>query len=511
MKQPNTITANNQRILKNSIFIYLRLAIVMAIALYTTRVLLNSLGVVDYGIYNVVCGFVMLFGFLNISMSNGIQRFYNYTLGKDGPTHLSSVYSTAIVIQFIIIAIILLFAETIGLWYINNEMVIPHDKLIAANWIYQFSILSLVFTILQGPYNAAVLAYERMNIYAYISIADALLKLLAAIMVSSVANDRLIFYGVLIAGISLFNLLAYYIYCKIRLPHIKFVSNRQRVLFKQMFSFLGWNIFGSFAYVVKGQGTNLVLNNFFGAVVNAANGITTQITYAIQSFATNLVIAFKPQLTQSYAVGDYARTERLLLSMSKLSYLLFCIIGIPLICEIDYILSIWIGDTTPPQTAMFCVLSIIATGIGCLNTPITQVIHATGKMKRYQIVTSTIICSIVPISWIALQMGASAYAVFYITIVVTIINQVACIYTLNTIFPIKLRVYISDVIVKCLIYTCLSFIIAYLIGNSMPASWLRLLLVCIGSLASAIFIPFFVLNNEERELVKPFIRKFIRR
>ena len=483
----------------------------MAIALYTTRVLLNSLGVIDYGIYNVVCGFVMLFGFLNISMSNGIQRFYNYTLGKEGPSHLSSVYSTAIAIQVIIIAIILLFAETIGLWYINNEMVIPHDKLVAANWIYQLSIVSLVFTILQGPYNAAVLAYERMNIYAYISIADAILKLLAAIMVSSVTDDRLIIYGIFIVCISLFNLLAYYLYCKVQLSHMKFVNGAQRELFKQMFSFLGWNIFGSFAYVVKGQGTNVILNNFFGAVINAANGITTQVTYAIQSFATNLVIAFKPQLTQSYAMGDYERTERLLFSMSKLSYLLFCIIGIPLICEIDFILSIWIGDTTPPQTAMFCILSIIATGIGCLNTPVTQVIHATGKMRLYQIVTCVIICSIIPISWIALRYGASANSVFYITIIITILNQAACIYTLNTIFPIKLRKYIIDVVLRCLIFTCISFMIVYLISNSMPPSWLRLLLVCIGTIASAMFIPWVVLNNEEQQLIKQFIRKFIRR
>lgn len=483
----------------------------MAIALYTTRVLLNSLGVIDYGIYNVVCGFVMLFGFLNISMSNGIQRFYNYTLGKEGPSHLSSVYSTAIAIQVIIIAIILLFAETIGLWYINNEMVIPHDKLVAANWIYQLSIVSLVFTILQGPYNAAVLAYERMNIYAYISIADAILKLLAAIMVSSVTDDRLIIYGIFIVCISLFNLLAYYLYCKVQLSHMKFVNGVQRELFKQMFSFLGWNIFGSFAYVVKGQGTNVILNNFFGAVINAANGITTQVTYAIQSFATNLVIAFKPQLTQSYAMGDYERTERLLFSMSKLSYLLFCIIGIPLICEIDFILSIWIGDTTPPQTAMFCILSIIATGIGCLNTPVTQVIHATGKMRLYQIVTCVIICSIIPISWIALRYGASANSVFYITIIITILNQAACIYTLNTIFPIKLRKYIIDVVLRCLIFTYISFMIVYLISNSMPPSWLRLLLVCIGTIASAMFIPWVVLNNEEQQLIKQFIRKFIRR
>ena len=214
MKQ-EVISANNQRILKNSVFIYFRLAMVMAIALYSTRILINSLGVLDYGIYNVVCGFVMIFGFLNVSMSNGIQRFYNYTIGKDGYNHLSEVYSTSIIIQIIIIGIILIFAETIGLWYLNNEMIIPSDKLASANWVYQLSIISLILTILQGPYSATVLAYERMNIYAYISIADALFKLCAAVVIKYTSSDKLILYGILICSISLINLVAYFTYNKV--------------------------------------------------------------------------------------------------------------------------------------------------------------------------------------------------------------------------------------------------------------------------------------------------------
>lgn len=508
MKQPEVITANNQRILKNSIFIYFRLAMVMAIALYSTRILINSLGILDYGIYNVVCGFVMMFGFLNISMSNGIQRFYNYTLSKEGVNNLSAVYSTSIIIQIIIISIILIFTETIGLWYLNNKMVIPSDKLISANWVYQLSIISLILTILQGPYSATVLAYERMNIYAYISIADAIFKLCAAVIIQYTSSDKLVLYGILICCISLINLVTYFTYNKIKFPFLKFTPKLQRKLFKQMFSFLGWNIFGSFAYVAKGQGTNIILNNFFGAIVNAANGITVQITYAIQSFASNLVIAFKPQLTHSYAIGDYNRTEHLLFSMSKLSYFLFCIIGIPLICEIEYILSIWIGDTTPPQTSIFCILSIIATGIGCFNTPITQVIHATGQMKQYQIVTSSIICSILPISWIALKLEATAYSVFYITIIITVINQVACVYTMNKVFRINIRQYIIDVVVKCGIFTFLTYTTAHIISRTMPESIVRFSLVVVGTIVSSILILIAILNQEEKNIVKTFFHKF---
>lgn len=502
------ISADNNRVLKNSVYIYLRLGVVMFIALYSTRILLHSLGVVDYGIYNVVCGFVSMFGFINISMSNGIQRFYNYTLGKEGDKQLSDVYSAAVVIQINIIAIIVLLAETIGLWYLNNVMVIPADKVTDANWIFQLSILSLVLTILQGPYSAAILAYERMDFYAIVSIIDAALKLSAAFILRYVNNSHLIAYGWFITGISFIMFVLYYTYSKRKTQNLVLNRKINKTLLREMFSFLGWNIFGSFSYVFKAQGTNLLLNSFFGTIVNAANGITTQVTYAIQSFASNLVIAFKPQLTQAYAIGDYDRTRKLLYSMSKLSYLLFCIIAIPIICEIDYILNIWIGDSVPPFTATFCILSIIATGIGCFNTPITQVIHATGQMRRYQLITSCIICSIIPISWIALMLGAEANSVFIITIAVTIINQIACVYTLNSIFCIDLKRYFTEV-AKCLTFTCIALIAPYLISTTMEASFTRLVVVCLSILLSFGAIPL-VLNHAEKQTLMSFIKRVVK-
>ena len=502
-----SVIENNKRIAKNTIFLYFRLAIVMLVNLYATRVVLDVLGVSDYGVYNVVCGFVAMFSFLNTSMANGVQRFYNIELGKGGKNAITRVYNTALIIQIILAIIILVLTETIGLWYLNTKMVISPDRLVAANWIFQFSVVSLVFVIIQIPYSAAILAYERMNYYAIVSVADALMKLAIVLILPHLAGDSLITYGLLIMLISIFNFFLYWIYCYKKFEHLLFEKRFDKALFKSMMSFSGWNLFGSFAYILKGQGVNVLINAFFGTVVNAANGIATQVSSAIQAFSTNLVIAFKPQLTQSYAAGDYERTEQLMLSMSKISFGLMCVIAVPIIVEIDYVLGIWLKYDIPQHANIFTVLTIASIMIGILNAPITQVIHATGRMKKYQIATSIVICSILPISWLFLKLGYGASSVFVITIILVAINQIVCMWVLHSLFRFNVQRYIKEVITPCLAITIIPFFTAYSLCYILPTSAWRLIIIAVVNMSIILALFYIMMSSSEKSAIREYVIK----
>lgn len=304
--------SGNKRIAKNTIFLYGRLVFVLLTSLYTVRVILNALGIIDYGVYNVVGGFVSMFGFLNTSMANATQRFYNYEIGKNGEKASVKVYNAAFRTQIILAGILLLLSEIVGVWYVNTMMELPCDRIWVANWLLQFSILSLVFTIIQVPYAAATMAYEKMNFYAIVGVVDVVLKLGIAIGVKYFSGDKLLLYGLLILTISVANYMMYFVYTKRNFPWLKLSWKHYSKKFqKEMLSFSGWNLFGSFAFMLRGQGFNVLLNYFFGVVINAANGIAGQISSALQQFSTNLILAFKPQLVQNYATGNIDRTRNM--------------------------------------------------------------------------------------------------------------------------------------------------------------------------------------------------------
>lgn len=481
----------------------------MMVNLYATRVVLDVLGVSDYGIYNVVCGFVAMFGFLNTSMSNAIQRFYNYEFGKNGDLAIVKVYNSALVIQLALAIFVVLLAETIGLWYLNYQMVIAPDRLVAANWIFQFSVISLLFVILQVPYSAAILAYEDMDYYAFVSVLDAVIKLAIVIILPFLIGDSLILYGVLIMLVSILNFVLYYTYSRKKYKILKFKRYFKKDLLRSMMGFSSWNLLGSFAYVIKGQGINLLLNSFFGTIVNAANGIATQVSSAIQTFSSNLVLAFKPQLTHSYAIGDYTRAEQLMLSMSKISYVLMLIIAVPIIAEIDYILSLWLKSNIPNYTSTFVILTIASMMINILNTPVTQMIHASGKMKMYQLTTSIVVCSILPISWIFLKLGYDANSVFIITIVISAINQVACLSVLHAIFKFDWGKYLRVVILPCIIITIVTFVIVIHVKPILPSSILRLLIIFTINLGLVGTLLYTTMTAEEKSNIKLLGKKIL--
>lgn len=505
-------SSNNKRIAKNTLFLYLRMILVLVVSLYTTRVVLNALGAVDYGIHNVVAGFVTMFAFLNTSMSNGIQRFYNFKLGKEGEEALTQVYNTAVLIQGILAVVVVILLETVGLWYLETKMVIPIERMPTARWIYQFSVLSLVLVIMQIPYSAAIMAHERMNYYAYVSIIDVGLKLAVALWIPHARHDKLLVYGAYIMVVHIVNFLLYFVYSKYNFKSIKLQRGFHKDLFKDMLSFSGWNVLGTFAYMLKNQGLNVLLNAFFGPVVNAARGISATISGAIYGFQGNIVTAFRPQTVQSYAAGNHSRVKSLMFSLSKISYLMLFMLSMPVIIELPYILQLWLGDAVPDYTVPFTMLILINMVIGGLNTPVTQVIHATGRIRNYQIGTSLVMCSILPISWLFLKAGGNPITVYIVSLCITCINQVVCMLILRQEFPYSIKDYLKSIILPCFLVSLVSVIIPIVLHYTMASSFIRLVLVAITGVGGVILSAYyFALNAYEKGMIGDFVKKFLKR
>lgn len=507
---PEINASANKRLAKNTLFLYLRMFLVLVVSLYTTRVVLNALGVVDYGIYNVVAGFVSMFAFLNTSMSNGIQRFYNFKLGSEGEDSIKKVYNTALVIQSLLALIVVILLETVGLWYLNVKMVIPSERMATAQWIYQFSVMSLVIVIMQIPYSAAIMAHERMSYYAYVSIIEVVLKLVFALILPHVDSDKLLVYGVYSLGISLLNFLLFFIYSKRNFKSIVFQRVFYKDLFVNMLSFSGWNIFGTFAYMIKNQGLNVLLNAFFGPVVNAARGVSTMISSAIQGFQSNIVISFRPQVVGSYAEGNYHRVTNLMFSLSKISYYMLYVISVPVIIELTYILHLWLGDTIPEYTEPFTVLVLLIMIVSALNTPLSQVVHATGKMRNYQVVTSIFICLILPVAWVFLKLGGDPVTVYWISLIITCLNQVICMLLLKRVYDYSIRAYIKEIIVSCLLVSIGGLILPVVAHFFMPESFWRLVVVTLLGVSSTAACAYLTFNKEEKQLVQGFVKKIIK-
>ena len=507
MDEISNNSVSNKRILKNTLFLYCRMIIVLLVSLYATRVILNVLGVTDYGIYNVVAGFVSMFSFLNSAMNNTTQRYLNYERGRGDLNSLSNVFNTACQIQAIIAVVTLLLLEVFGVWYINNIMIIPQERIIAANWVFQFSSLSLVLLILQIPYSADIISHERMDYYALISIIDVAINLLIVIGLPCLSYDKLFVYGLLSFLLSLINFLLFYIYSNRNFVEVKLRFEFDRELFKTMLSFSGWNMLGAIAYTIQGQGLNVLVNSFFGPVVNAARAIAFQIHAAISGFSENIATAFKPQLIESYAIQDLRRTKELMFSMSKYCYLMIFIFSLPVIVEIESILSIWLGGTVPDYTAIFAILVLVNLLVSSLNLPISQTVQATGKVKYYQIIRSLLVALTLPISWLFLKEGYNPTVVFWITIMVSIINQPVCMIILHSNFDYSYLDYIQNVILPCMLLTVVAPLAPVVIHIFIQDSIIRILVVSGVSLIWSICIAFMlVLNSNERNAIIQWVR-----
>ena len=498
----------NKRIAINSIYMSIRMVFVLCITLYTTRVVLDALGIVDYGIYNVVCGFASMFTFLNTSMSNGIQRFFNFEYGKNGIDGAKKVYNAGLLIQIILAIIIIISCETIGVWYLYNKMVIPPDRIIAAMWVFQFSILSFVFVILKAPYSASVMAHEKMGFYSVLSIIEVVFKLAIVLLIPYLPGDSLIIYGVLFALISFIDFFSFYLYSKINFEEIKINKSFDKCIIKSMLGFSGWNIFGSFSNMMKEQGINLVLNFFCGPIVNAARGVANQVNGGIQGFVTNILIPVRPQIIQSFASGNTKRTLNLTYSVSKLSCLFLYLICVPIMLEIKDILSLWLKGNVPNHTESFVIIIIATAFISNLNASVSGVVHASGKMKKYQLATTFCSLLCIPLSYIVLYNHYSPELALSMVFLSMLLVQAVSLLVLKTIIKYSIKDYIKSVILPVAWVIALTLWISILIKYRLQSEPVRFLLIFLCHFFSVSYVSYVIaLNKSEKELIRKFIKR----
>lgn len=500
---------NNRRIAQNTLFLYLRMVIVMAITLYTTRALLSAMGVEDYGVYNVVCGFVSMFGFLNTSMANGIQRFFNYEIGKNGEEGVGRIFSHAIVIQTVLSFVILFVVETGGLWYLFNKMVIPDGRFQAAVWIFQFAMLQLIFMMITVPYNAAIMAYERMDFYAFVSVLDAVFKLMIVLALPNISEDKLVCYGALMTLISVINYLLNRGYAKACFKKLKFCKEWDRNLFVSMLSFSGWNIFGSISHIMQNQGVNLIFNAFWGTIVNAANGVAMQVNSAVNSLTSGFVTAVRPQMIKSYASGNIDYLKKMYYSVSKLTFYLVMLLAIPMVGEMDTILGFWLGvGKYPEMTSLFCQLTMFMAVCNSYATPTSIIIHATGKMKNFQLIVSSITLLIIPIAYVAARLGSDAAMIIFFSAMITIVAQFARLIIIKEQVGFSVVDYCKKVLAPTWEVLALSIAVTFFMHTITPNySFWPIIRIAVCVVFSCIIIYLIGIDKIEKRLVLSFIKK----
>ena len=451
-------------IAKNTLMLYFRQILIMLVSLYTVRVVLNVLGAEDYGIYNVVAGVVVLFSFVNNAMASGTQRFLNYSLGENDLKKTQDIYSASLLIHLSISIFFIILAETAGLWFVSNKLNIPENRLSVAVIAYQFSVATCVFNILKVPYNAVIIAYEKMSFFAWISIIEAILKLSVTFIISFVKFDKLVFYSFLLSCISFIIALAYKFFCnkEFEIAHFKKVSDKG--LIKNLISFSGWNLFGATANMCNTQGTNIVLNIFTNVTVNAAMGIANQVNTAVYSFVSNFQTAFNPQIVKSWASKDYDFFHSLLIKSSKYSFYLLYIIVLPLWLNADFILSFWLKNV-PDYAVSFVRLILIWSLVESINGPLYMAAHATGNIKLYQIVIGIINLFNLPLVIIAFIFGANPYWLFYIRIALNVFALFFRVEFCARFVLLSRKNFIKNVIARILLVALPSAAITFFIGK----------------------------------------------
>ena len=398
----------NKLIAKNTLYLYLRMMFSMGVSLYTSRVVLATLGVEDYGIYNVVGGVVVMFSFLNTSMSAATSRFMTFALGKDDRVGLQKTFSAALTIHILIAFLILVLAETVGLWFLENKMVIAPDRMNSARVVYQFSIISTMATIIKTPYNATIIAYERMNIFAFIEILNTCLKLGIVYILVGVLWDKLILYAMLMLIVACLIVGIYRLYCIKQFKECKYKYEWNIKVIHPMLAFTGWETLGVGAFIGATQGINIILNLFFGTMVNAAYGVATQVNGVLTAFVMNFQTAVNPQIIKLYATGKMNELYSLIFQTAKFSFSLMWLLLLPVSIHLETILQIWLVEV-PEYVASFCRLMLIQSLISCVQRPFIITIHATGKMKVYQLTAGIVLLSVLPISYFFLKAGGAPY------------------------------------------------------------------------------------------------------
>jgi O-antigen/teichoic acid export membrane protein len=481
----------------------------MIVSLYTSRVILNVLGVEDFGIYNVVGGVVTMFGFLNGAMASATQRFLSIELGKKDIIRLKKIFNATQVIHFGIAILVLVLAESIGKWVFNMYLNISIERINSARWVYQFAVLSLMISIIQVPYNSVILAREKMSVYAYISIIDVLLKLLVVFLLKLITIDKLKLYGLLLCSVSFIIALIFRLYSKRQFEETRFQLVKDKFLYKTLINYSWWNLFGVIASISKSQGVIVILNIFFGTVVNAAQGVANQVSGAINMFVSNFQIASNPQIIKSYAINDKEYMNNLIIRTAKFSFYLIFILTLPIILEIDYILKLWL-KIVPGYTAIFTVLILISAIIDAFSGPLMTALQATGKIRKYQIIVGLLLFSILPISYTCFRFGLPPYSTFIVGICISIVALVfRLLLTKDQIPEFSISYFLKELIFRNIPIVILSCIVPIIIKYNMQVGIIRLFVVAFTSILSSMVLIYVLgLGNNEKIFIKNSIHSF---
>ena len=483
----------NKRIAKNTLVLYVRMLFTMGISLFTSRVILQTLGVEDYGISSVVGGVISMFTFINAAMVSSTQRYLNFELVRGDANQLRSVFSTSLQIHALIALAIIVLSETVGLWFLNEKLVIPEARMTAAMWVYQCSILSCAVSIMSTPYNAVIVAHEKMSAFAYISILDVSLKLLVVYLLVVLPFDKLIILAILNLLVQLFIRYIYTLYCHRHFPESYFQFWFNMTLFKEMFGFAGWSFWGNLAAILYTQGLNMMLNIFFGPIVNAARGIAVQVQSAVQQFVGGFQTALNPQITKNYASNNLPQMHSLMFRSARFSFLLLFFLSLPVLMETNFILTLWL-KTVPDDAVIFTQIMICISLIYTTANPCIIANQATGKVKIYQMVVGGILLLILPISYVVLKLGAPAYSVFIVHFCIESVAQFSRMYMLRKLIHLPLWQYMKNIYIPIVSTVAIAIILPLVVRMQFAEGWLRFLAVgftCVLSVgASSYFIGF---------------------
>lgn len=494
------LPSNNKRIAKNTMFLYVRTMVVMFVALYTSRVILNTLGATDYGIYNVVGGIVTIVGFLNSALSASTSRFLTMALGERNLQKQKNTFAASLNLHICVALLVFIICETIGLWFFYEKMIIPDSRLVAAFWVYQFSIVTTMVSFTQVPYNASLIAHENMSIYAYVGLYEALSRLLIAFLITISPIDKLIFYGFLLMVNTLLVQLFYRFYVTKQYEECRFSLVKDKMLYKKLLSYSGWDLLGNMALVCQGQGVNLLLNVFFGPVVNAARAITFQIQGAVTQFITNFMTAVRPQVIKNYAEGNIDRMYTMTFYTAKFSYMLMLALVLPICFEIHYILKLWLGSSVPDNTALFSIIVLATYTLRSFHNAALMPYHAIGKIKTGNLTIGSLMVATLPVGYLLFKLGFPAYSVFVVILAVEIISIFVIYWLIHKHEYFPYRYLFTKILLPSALVTIISIIPPTVIYLQMAEGFWRLVALTCATEITLLLSAFYIgLNKQERQ------------
>ena len=494
-------TNRGQRIARNTLMLYVRMLFLMFIGLYTSRVVLSTLGVTDYGIYGVVGGVVALFSVISGSLSAAITRFITFEMGKGTEARLKNVFSSAVTVQLILALLVVVIAEPLGIWFIENEINMPPDRHDAAHWVFQFSLLTFVINIISIPYNASIIAHERMSAFAVIGVLEGLAKLAVAFLIMYSPIDRLVYYAILMCVVAVGVRMAYSVYCRRHFPECRYTFMWEPDLLRQMFAFAGWNFIGAASGTLRDHGGNVLINIFCGPVANAARAVSVQLGGAVQSFVSNFMTAVNPQITKSYAAQEKEYALSLVFRSSRYSFYLLYMLALPVLFNAGYILDLWLEDV-PARSENFVCLALLLSLSECLSYPLVTLMLATGNIRNYQLIVGGLQLMNLPVSYLVLKAGAPPESIIVVAIVISQICLFARLLLLKGMTGLSASGFIKAVYLRVAAVFIVSGSVIYLISYTLKSDFVSFVISCIVCIAvNTAGIWLIGIDNEERKLL----------